>query len=45
MPNAPKYIMDIEPAVRELGYKPQYDYISMLKDFKAEMEKQDNIKE
>lgn len=45
MPNAPKYIMDIEPAVRELGYKPQYDYLSMLKDFKAEMEKQDNIKE
>ena len=45
MHNAPKYIMDIEPAVRELGYKPQYDYISMLKDFKAEMEKQDNIKE
>ena len=45
MPNAPKYIMDIEPAVRELGYKPRYDYISMLKDFKAEMEKQDNIKE
>ena len=39
MPNAPQYIMDITAAVNELGYKPQYDYISMLKDFKAEMEK------
>ncbi len=35
--NAPQYIMDITPAREELGYKPQYDYISMLKDFKAEM--------
>ena len=39
LPNAPQYIMDIEPARNELGYEPQYDYISMLKDFKAEMEK------
>ena len=39
MPNAPQYIMDITPAREELGYVPQYDYISMLKDFKAEMEK------
>ena len=38
MPNSPQYIMDIEPAVRELGYKPQYNYIDMLKDFKFEME-------
>lgn len=45
MPNAPKYIMDIEPAVKELGYKPQYDYIKMLKDFKAEMEMQANLEE
>lgn len=45
MPNAPKYIMDIEPAVKELGYKPQYDYINMLRDFKSEMEKQTNNKE
>lgn len=36
--NAPQYIMDIEPAKRDLNYKPQYDYISMLKDFKKEME-------
>lgn len=39
MPNAPQYIMDITPAREELGYEPQYDYISMLKDFKNEMEK------
>ena len=39
MPNAPQYIMDITAAVNELGYKPKYDYISMLKDFKEEMEK------
>lgn len=39
MPNAPQYIMDIQPAIDELGYEPKYDYISMLKDFKDEMEK------
>lgn len=38
-PNAPQYIMDITPAQEELGYEPQYDYISMLKDIKKEMEK------
>ena len=37
-PNAPQYIMDIEPAKKELGYEPKYDYINMLKDFKKEME-------
>lgn len=36
-PNAPQYIMDIEPAIDELGYEPKYDYISMLKDIKKEM--------
>lgn len=36
-PNAPQYIMDITPAKEELGYSPEYDYISMLKDFKSEM--------
>ena len=41
MPNAPQYIMDIEPAKKELGYIPKYDYIEMLKDFKKEMEKGD----
>lgn len=38
-PNAPQYIMDITPAIKELGYQPKYDYISSLKDFKLEMEK------
>lgn len=38
-PNAPQYIMDITAAVNELDYHPKYNYISMLKDFKAEMEK------
>lgn len=37
-PNAPQYIMDIEPAKRELNYMPKYNYISMLKDLKKEME-------
>lgn len=37
-PNAPQYIMDIQPAVNELKYCPKYDYINMLKDFKKEME-------
>jgi len=36
-PDAPQYIMDITPARLELGYEPQYDYISMLEDFKKEM--------
>ena len=33
-PSSPEYIMDITPAVKELGYEPKYDYISMLKDLK-----------
>ena len=33
-PNAPQYIMDVEPAKKELGYEPKYDYISMLEDMK-----------
>ena len=39
LPNAPQYIMDISTAQDELGYIPKYDYITMLKDFKLEMEK------
>lgn len=39
-PNAPQYIMDISPAVKELGYKPEYDYLNMLRDFKKEMQQQ-----
>lgn len=37
-PNAPQYIVDITPAVSELGYKPEYTYRKMLLDFKIEME-------
>lgn len=37
-PNAPQYIMDILPAVKELGYEPQYNYLEMLRDFKKEMQ-------
>ncbi|MFR6132808.1 MAG: NAD-dependent epimerase/dehydratase family protein [Fusicatenibacter saccharivorans] len=35
-PNAPQYIMDITPAKEELGYKPKYNYLDMLRDFKRE---------
>ena len=44
-PNAPQYIMDITPAKIELGYRPQYDYITMLKDLKKEMQLQRLYKE
>ncbi len=43
-PNAPQYVMDISPAVKELGYEPQYDYISMLKDLQKEMKKADILR-
>lgn len=39
-PNAPQYIMDIKPAIDELGYAPQYNYIDMLYDIKKEMEQE-----
>ena len=42
-PNAPQYIMDITPAVQELGYKPQYSYLEMLRDFKTEMQRAETI--
>lgn len=38
-PNAPQYIMDISNARKDLDYEPEYDYLSMLKDMKKEMEK------
>lgn len=31
------FVMDIENARNDLGYEPQYDYISYLKDYKEEM--------
>ena len=42
-PNAPQYIMDITPAIQELGYKPKYNYIEMLRDFKREMQYAENV--
>ncbi len=38
MPDAPEYIMDISKTISDLGYKPQYDYLSYLKDMKREMQ-------
>lgn len=32
------FVMDIENARTELGYEPQYDYLSYLKDYRMEME-------
>lgn len=32
------YLYDIENARQELGYEPEYDYISMLEDMKKEMQ-------
>ena len=29
--NAPQYIMDITPAVQELGYAPEYDILKCWK--------------
>ncbi len=35
--NNPEYIMNIDLAVKELGYLPKYNYMDLLKDMKAEM--------
>lgn len=35
--NCDDFVMDIQNAIDELGYKPEYDYISYLKDYKKEM--------
>jgi len=37
-PGFVSFVMDIENAKKELGYVPEYDYISYLKDYKKEME-------
>ena len=36
--NTASYVMDVSKTISELGYKPQYDYISYLNDMKSEME-------
>lgn len=38
-PDSPQYIMDITKTKWQLGYEPQYDYISFLMDYKEEMER------
>lgn len=38
MPSTGEYVMDITPAIKELGYKPKYDYINYLLDYKKELE-------
>ena len=38
MPSTGEYVMDITPAVKELGYKPQYGYRDFLLDYHKEME-------
>ena len=39
-PDAVEYVFDMSKVEKFLGYKPQYDYIAYLKDFKAEMQQQ-----
>ncbi|RNL45774.1 NAD-dependent epimerase/dehydratase family protein [Paraeggerthella hongkongensis] len=36
-PSGPSYIMDISNCRELLGYKPEYDFITFLEDFKYEM--------
>lgn len=38
MPDCDDFVMDIQNIKDELGYTPQYDYLSYLKDYKKEME-------
>jgi UDP-glucose 4-epimerase len=38
MPNAREIIHDISKTEKDLGYKPKYDYMKLLKAYKAEME-------
>lgn len=37
-PDTASYIMDVSKTIEELGYQPQYVYLSYLKDMKNEME-------
>ena len=37
-PTFTSFVMDIENARKDLGYEPEYDYISYLRDYKREME-------
>jgi nucleoside-diphosphate-sugar epimerase len=37
MPSSPQFILDVSKTRTELGYVPQYDYLTYLRDFKEEM--------
>ena len=37
-PDSPTYLLDISKTIDQLGYKPKYDYMKYLHDFKKEME-------
>ena len=39
-PSATEYVFDVSKTIELLGYRPQYDYLSYLRDFKKEMETQ-----
>ena len=36
-PNTPSYVIDVQNAIDELGYHPEYSYLDLLRDFKKEM--------
>ena len=37
-PSSPQFVLSIEKAKMELGYEPHFDFDSMMRDFKREME-------
>ena len=37
-PSSPQFVLSIDKARKELGYEPEYDFESMLKSFKNDME-------
>lgn len=39
-PDARQFVHDIAKTTRELGYEPLYDYVSLLEDYKKEMDQQ-----
>jgi len=38
MPDSPTYLLDISKTKEQLGFEPQYDYMTYLRDLKHEME-------
>jgi len=38
LPDSPQFMLDISKNIKELNFKPKYDYISYLEDFKHEKE-------